>query len=234
MVKKQVGTRRKGEIIDAAAQIVSEHGIQKLSLSEIEKRTGMCRGQLTYYFKTKEQILIALYDRVISLMHERAAMEAPDMLGPRPDPQKAEDRISHVLGMVLEPNHLVNQHLHALQHTFLSQISHRDDLRKKLADLYREWRQCLSRDVEAIRTAGKKVNNDKHGKYQEGNLAPTSEEVATVYQALLHGLGMQIAADPNCVDVTRMATICKSLMANLVIWSKEGVSPNPLCSTPKG
>src|SRR5213593_756751 len=62
---------RRTEIVDAAAAVINEQGIQNLSLSEIEKKVGMSRGQLTYYFKTKEDILLAVFDRMLELMNEQ-------------------------------------------------------------------------------------------------------------------------------------------------------------------
>ena len=67
-----VGSIRREQIVDAAIAVIAEQGIQHLSLSEIEKKTGMARGQLTYYYKTKEDILLAVFDRLIQLMHQRA------------------------------------------------------------------------------------------------------------------------------------------------------------------
>jgi len=63
-----IGSIRRGQIVDAAATIIAERGLQSLSLSEIEKRAGMSRGQLTYYFKTKEEILLAVFDRRLERM----------------------------------------------------------------------------------------------------------------------------------------------------------------------
>ena len=45
-----VGSIRRDQIVQAAVSIIAEQGLQNLSLSEIEKKAGMSRGQLTYYF----------------------------------------------------------------------------------------------------------------------------------------------------------------------------------------
>ena len=51
-----VSAIRKQQIVEAAVAVIDEQGVQHLSLSEIEKRAGMSRGQLTYYFPTKEDL----------------------------------------------------------------------------------------------------------------------------------------------------------------------------------
>src|SRR5262249_61242666 len=66
-----IGSIRREEIVEAAVSVIAHKGFQKLSLSEIEKKAGMSRGQLTYYFKTKESILLAVFDRLLQLMYQR-------------------------------------------------------------------------------------------------------------------------------------------------------------------
>jgi AcrR family transcriptional regulator len=67
---------RRDQIIDAAVAVIAEQGIQNLSLSEIEKKADMSRGQLTYYFPAKEEILLAVFDRVLQLMYQRMGTPA--------------------------------------------------------------------------------------------------------------------------------------------------------------
>src|SRR5207247_6922493 len=66
-----VGAIRREQIVEAAIAVITEQGLQNLSLSEIEKKAGMSRGQLTYYFPAKEDILLAVFDRVVLLMYDR-------------------------------------------------------------------------------------------------------------------------------------------------------------------
>ena len=69
-----LGCARREQIVEAAMAIITEQGLQNLSLSEIEGRAGMSRGQLTYYFPAKEAILLAVFDRVVELMCRRVAI----------------------------------------------------------------------------------------------------------------------------------------------------------------
>ena len=62
---------RRDQIVEAAVAVIAEQGLQNLSLSEIENKAGMSRGQLTYYFPTKEAILLAVFDRLVLLMVQR-------------------------------------------------------------------------------------------------------------------------------------------------------------------
>src|SRR5205807_2738103 len=117
-----VGRVRREQIVEAAVAVIAERGLQSLSLSEIEKRAGMSRGQLTYYFPTKEDILLAVFDRLVLLMHERIGRPP----GASCDEESGWSWIQHLLEKILtQPP--VSPEFGGLQYTFLSQMGHRED-----------------------------------------------------------------------------------------------------------
>jgi AcrR family transcriptional regulator len=195
--RAEVGKVRREQIIEAAMTIIAEEGLPRLSLSAIEKRAGMSRGQLTYYFPTKEDILLAVFDRLLRMMHDRSRTQGE---GPCAIPGQGWDRLQGFLEVFLlrpPPAAL----FHALQYTFLSQMSHRDDFRQRLADLYEQWRGHMAGDV-----AGELA---KHG---QGSASPRA--FATLVQAILHGLAMQRVADPSAYDPREMLDLCRDLLGN--------------------
>ena len=191
-----IGSIRREQIVHAAIAVIAEQGIQNLSLSEIEAKAGMSRGQLTYYFPTKEDILLGVFDRLIEMMHERARANGIGD-GCAPD-EKGWERLSHFLTMFLL-NWPDFSEFNSLQYTFLSQIGHRDDFRQKLAGLYAEWRGHMADDV-----AG-----DLEGR--PGNKA-SPRTFASLVQAILHGLAIQRAADPGAYDRQEMLDLCLDLL----------------------
>src|SRR5690349_17135709 len=100
MSSSPIAVLRREQIVDAATAIIAEQGIQNLSLSEIEKRAGMARGQLTYYFKTKEDILLAVFDRVLQRMHERVGKPEEEG-GVPPCPESGLELTRVILTMIL-------------------------------------------------------------------------------------------------------------------------------------
>ena len=234
-----IASIRRTEIVDAAAAVINEQGIQNLSLSEIEQKVGMSRGQLTYYFKTKEDILLAVFDRLLHLMceqHEEPLTPGPSPArgegrsGAGPSPSRGEGRarehpfakldwldiVRHLLDMILQdpPAH---PEFHALQYTFLSQISHREDFRDKLADLYEEWRDQGAQDVRRQlkkRPAVRKVS---------------PRALSTLVQAMLHGLAMQKAADPDAIRTREIVHLCLDMLGTY-LWvadpPKQAAKPN--------
>jgi AcrR family transcriptional regulator len=180
-----VASVRREQIIAAAVSVITEQGLQNLSLSEIEKKAGMSRGQLTYYFPTKEAILLAVFDRLVRLMMQQ---HEPQDGGPGvcPGPKNWQEVVTNVLGMILNDTPL-HPEFHVLQYTFLAQISHRDDFRQRLASLYELWRGKMSELLP---------NN------------PKARTLATLIQAVFHGLAIQHSADPGAVNREEMLALC--------------------------
>ena len=59
---------RKKEILDVAEELFTAKGYESTSTTDILERVGIARGTLYYHFKSKEEILDALIDRIIQGM----------------------------------------------------------------------------------------------------------------------------------------------------------------------
>ncbi len=56
--------KRKSEILDVAEQLFAEKGFDNASTNDIINRIGIARGTLYHHFKSKEEILDAIVDRM--------------------------------------------------------------------------------------------------------------------------------------------------------------------------
>jgi AcrR family transcriptional regulator len=200
---------RRDEIIEAAIAIIAEQGIEHLSLSEIEKRAGMSRGQLTYYFRTKEQILLAVFDRLLALMYARMA----EGHGPPPSDSSGWEMTQHLLRTVLLAPP-ISPEFHSLQYTFLSHIGHREDFRQRLAGLYEQWRGHMARGLERDRKSGTR--------------SVRGRTMASLVQAILHGLAVQLVADEHAFDRKDMFYLCQDLLGKyLGLKANKFIAPAP-------
>ena len=197
---RDVGRRRREQVIEAAVAVIAEKGIQHLSLSAIEEKTRMSRGQLTYYFHSKEDILLAVFDRMIDEMRKahdsgKPPPDAPALCG------EGWQKVKALLTcLILHPPE--RPEFHALQFTFLSQIVHREDFRKRLASLYEYWRGLGSADFAAAMPPA------------PGGPAVSARTLASFIQAILHGLAIQRVADPASYDPQEMLTLTLYLLGN--------------------
>lgn len=194
----EVAVTRREQILDAAEAIIAGHGIQELSLKRIEDLAGMSRGQLTYYFPTKESILLAVYDRMLRRMiREWMASD-----GPKPMTGRAWDCLRHGLGKHLAPEWPTpaGRDLFSLLFTFLAQMGHRDDYRRRLSQWYGEWRSFLAADIE--------------GSVPEPRAA-SPRVAAALLQSLFIGLDVLTMMDPEAFDRQEMFAACARLLAPL-------------------
>jgi AcrR family transcriptional regulator len=188
-----VGAIRREQIVAAAVEIIAEQGLQELSLSRIEKKARMSRGQLTYYFRTKEDILLAVFDRLVELMHERIRQQQ-EAKGTLTCTGDIWDVLDHLLRHVLRAPD-THPEFHALQYTFLSQLGHRADFRERLASLYEEWRSGMAVMLTA-----------QLADHPELRHVPP-RALASLIQAILHGLAVQVVADPRAFEPEAMVTL---------------------------
>jgi AcrR family transcriptional regulator len=190
---------RRTQIVEAAVAVITEQGLQNLSLSEIEKKTGMSRGQLTYYFRTKEEILLAVFDYLVMLIHLRIGTPEGKPYC-HEDVQSAWAWVEHLLTTMLSQPP-VSPEFACLQYTFLAQIAHREDFRERLALLYERWRSGMAMGFTADRANNPKLR------------AVPPRTMASLVQAIMHGLGMQLAADPEAFDRQEMLNLCLDVLS---------------------
>lgn len=63
---------RKQEILDAAERLFGARGFENTSISSILEEVGIARGTLYYHFKSKEELLDAVIERMIASMTAQA------------------------------------------------------------------------------------------------------------------------------------------------------------------
>jgi AcrR family transcriptional regulator len=73
--KKDIEETRRRQIIDAAEKVFVARGIDKARMDDIVEESGLSKGALYWYFKSKDAIIRAVVDRVfISEMREVEAL----------------------------------------------------------------------------------------------------------------------------------------------------------------
>lgn len=63
--------RRRTAIVDAASAAINVHGMRGLSINELAGRLGLNGTSITYYYKRKEQLAQACFDRSLDLLEEQ-------------------------------------------------------------------------------------------------------------------------------------------------------------------
>lgn len=77
---------RRAELLDAAEQVIVERGLGAVRLEDVTRRAGVAIGTLYLYFKSKDDVVVALRERFMERLVERqaaavAAVPAGDWAG---------------------------------------------------------------------------------------------------------------------------------------------------------
>jgi len=73
------GQQRRAAIIDAAAQLFTEHGYHNTSTAQIADRVGCAKATVYHYFRKKPEILFEIHDQWIEELLARAAESPADL-----------------------------------------------------------------------------------------------------------------------------------------------------------
>ncbi|MFC4618193.1 TetR/AcrR family transcriptional regulator [Camelliibacillus cellulosilyticus] len=63
------------KIIDAAVDVIAEHGFHQAQVSKIAKRAGVADGTIYLYFKNKEDILVSLFRDKMAIFIDKITKE---------------------------------------------------------------------------------------------------------------------------------------------------------------
>lgn len=112
---------RKNEILDAAEELFAQKGFDNTSTNDILEKAGIARGTLYYHFKSKEDIMDALIERINVRVLSAAEEAASDKSIP-----VFERLLRAVLALnVSEQNTSVLEHVHKPQNALMHQKIHR-------------------------------------------------------------------------------------------------------------
>lgn len=65
MPRPDVSEERRNQILDAALQIFARRGIYQSRMDDIVKEAGLSKGAIYWYFKSKDELVMALMERLM-------------------------------------------------------------------------------------------------------------------------------------------------------------------------
>lgn len=182
---------RKAQIMDAARACFMRKGFARSTIQDICQEAGLSPGAIYRYFKSKDDIVLAIGDQtrdavlamVEAMRGRRTALEILDFLG------------EHFFGSLVgtEESIRVDVELWAetLRNPKMQEVFHRSIL---------NWRDAVAALIE---------------KGQAEGLFPASldpGDCATVFIAMYLGLELQLALNPELVDVQRFYNAARGLI----------------------
>ena len=118
-----VGSEKYQRILDAAVEVIAEHGYFHSPVSAIAARAGVADGTIYLYFKSKDDVLRTAIDKTFERFYGQVEKEFETLKGPR-------EQLEYIAQVHLE-SHAVNRSMAILMQTevrqsakFIAEFSH--------------------------------------------------------------------------------------------------------------
>jgi AcrR family transcriptional regulator len=171
-------------LLEAAARVLAERGYHGASLDEVAAAAGFTKGAVYSNFKNKEDLFIAL----LEWLHDREMAELRKTLAKSEIPP--ESRLTDFVALMRDQL-VVSQTpgaWTALNLEFSLYAIRNEAVRVRLAEIERTLIESVAEIIQ-------------HERERRGiHLDETSTEVARIIQALIRGLSIMRAIDPEALD----------------------------------
>jgi AcrR family transcriptional regulator len=142
MARVDVRSIRRDQILEAAEHLVAQRGWAQTSFAEICREAGVSNGVLTYHFKDKEDLLLALYERTSCAWKEHFSTECSGEIG---------EGINPFLSLVREAAAAVEEdpQVFLLLLHYLSEAPDHPDVRERIQGMFAEMRAKVGAEIAA-------------------------------------------------------------------------------------
>ncbi len=195
MTKAGIASERKGQIVDATVECITRLGYHNFSMQDVAKTAGLSKGIIHYYFLSKDELMMAVLEKVASNIE--AGMR--EKMRSAADPM---EKISIFIQACFEVVRSAKEY-YQVNMDFWTQINQKDEVRTAIANHYKQFRDTACAVLnEGIANGGfKKVNPQTYSSF---------------IIALVDGLSLQWLFDNNVFDYDNMiqeatALICGGL-----------------------
>ncbi len=164
---------RREQILAAASEIVSEGGLEALTIGAIEKRVSFSRGVLTYHFVNKNEIVEGLLLSAVDAIDRSTELHVREADG-------VEEKVHAAVEGIVR-GFLANPVASIILMSFWGRLRGDEAAARVNAGLYRKYRgaaRSIVRDIEHIDV----------------------EAFSTVFVGVLIGIACQTLFDPSAID----------------------------------
>ncbi len=188
---------RRRQILDAAAAMLAQKGYHGMTMDDIVSKSGLSKGTLYWYFKSKKEIILAIMSRHL----EEAKIRTYSSL-------EGVNTFSEQIQVIL--NDMVNMH----------ECAPNEDSRNRQIQLTTEfWRQAaVDPEVNAKMSATYEWQTELGQKLVRAAVARgeicevDATALSDVLIAMLDGLSLRWLLNPNGVDLVRSAQALHKMM----------------------
>lgn len=194
--------QRRRQLVAAVVSCVAENGFESTTMRSIAERAGVSTGMLSYYFRTKKELVVeAIRFANEGILHTLAPVDVLPF-GPR--------RIEYILQRTLR-----NEYPQALPLAFrlavMAAAATDAELRREVVSWLEDGRMKFEKSIRA---------GIEKGQYRE-DLDP--KLMSLVLYGAMTGLAVETAVSPTLISVDQVVASCMLLLR--LFESRPGVPP---------
>ena len=179
---KENTEERKSQILDAATKVFAKSGFNKARMDDIVEESGLSKGTLYWYFKSKDDIIIAILKRVLGYEFRKLELI-------RDSGASARERLEEFVGfMVKDIDRLMP--IMPLFYDFFALGLRQKKVRLVLAELLKMMNDTMAPIIR---------DGIENGEFREVD----EEEATLAVGAMLEGTLVVWTYDPDSVDVLK-------------------------------
>ena len=186
-------------LLEAARRLLARSGYNSLTVAAISLEAGENKALVRYYFGSKNGLLLALVDGLVSdTIHQ--ARQRLSALSTREDRARV---VAEIIRVILE-----DTESYRLLYDLLPRLLENPVMARQLAELYRTYRDLNTQALWGDRDEDAPV---------------VVRDVAAMTVALTDGLAVQVLAEPGCVDIPTTLALWRSFVEKVLESASESV-----------
>jgi AcrR family transcriptional regulator len=191
MPRKSVAPERRDQIVQALFECLAEKGHERVTVKDIARQANLHYGVIHYYFKSKDDIVTAMADSLISnyghLLVERLATA-----------RSVSEKLQLAIDFLVD-EFIFNRRLNRVFYNLVQMAFERTPVRVALRKQLREYRRFIAKEIEdGIRS---------------GELAPHDpQEFAALMVALIEGMALQWMIEPKTLSRKNVRSLIQGIV----------------------
>ena len=193
---------RKGQIVEAASKVFARKGLQKARMDDIVDESGLSKGALYWYFKSKDEIIDALLKKFLD--RELQALEKIQQ-AKGPTAERIQDFVNLVVADIQNL-----KYFSSISFEFYAMALRSKRIQKLFTEYFNRFKEVITPIIE---------QGIREGEFRNVN----SLEVVVAIGALIEGTILLYAFDPVAIDIEKYVNSGMNLILNglLANGSKE-------------
>src|SRR5512132_2174758 len=197
---------RHQEIVEAAAQVITDRGLAETRIQDIAGQCGVSPGLILYYFESKDRLLVEALTFANDQFYLRLSRELRRMAS-------AKERLGRLIDLsvpgLLEEYSLLDEW--ALWLEIWVRALRDPQMAKERENLDRRWVQSISEVIRYGRQTGEFPSD-----------AADADDIAMEFGAMVDGLAIQVLLNDTVMTPARMHDICLDVARRLIGYDGAG------------